>query len=353
MRPSASPHPLGNAQRLLLVVGDEHGRHPASEELAHLCADAGAHAGRGSRTARPSAQPRLRGQCPSQRDALLLPARELVRPRPVPPVQPGRAPRATRALLSAPEPNASSRRRPGAGTARTPGRPARRAASPAARSNARGPAVELDRAGIGLSKPAMIRSRVVLPHPLGPSRATFAPCRRRDPHRRLPTSPEALRTSRHEMRSSSSSILTAGRSRAGHRMSITAALPRSQTISERRRRSCEEPDVSPTRLGRQRLEADGASSSVTGSSFIAVRNTSVPPSRRPAGSAARDGPQDGQRPRRARVPPRRRRVHLQREARVAPRPAAETARRRRTRAAAASGTATTRPGRRTPATARS
>ena len=125
--------------------------------------------------------PGLDRQRAGQRDPLLLPAGQLVRVLPAlggqadhveqvggPPLPLGGA--------EAAHPQAEARRSPApscSGTGCSSGTPCPCPAGPRAARHV--PAVHLDRAGIGGSKPARIRSAVVLPQPDGPSRATSSP----------------------------------------------------------------------------------------------------------------------------------------------------------------------------------
>ena len=119
-----------------------------------------------------------------QRDALLLAARELraAGARRGRPGAPGAAPRrrAARSRTSAPCASRARRRRSrppsDAGTARSSGTPCRRCASTAAASVTSLPP-RRTRPAVGAMKPAIMRSVVVLPQPLGPSSTTNSPSR--------------------------------------------------------------------------------------------------------------------------------------------------------------------------------
>ena len=174
---------VGDAQRLLLVVGDEDGgdalrREDLARLLAHLLAQARVEVG--ERLVEQD-RARLGDQGPRQGDALLLAAGELVRVTAAEPRQPdGREHRLDPVERRGGGRGRSRRcrRRRGGGRGRSPGRPCR---SAAARPAASAAAVETVSPPIstlpasGSSSPAISRRVVVLPQPLGPSRAQVAP----------------------------------------------------------------------------------------------------------------------------------------------------------------------------------
>ncbi len=118
------------------------------------------------------------GQGAGERDALALAARQLVRVVAGPVGQADELEALLRRARAGRRRSRRCRRRSGAGTARRPGRPSRSAGARAPPTRRRPP-----RAGRrsprgrrrAASKPAITRSSVVLPEPLGPSSATSSP----------------------------------------------------------------------------------------------------------------------------------------------------------------------------------
>ena len=170
--------PVAHRERLLLVVRHVDERRaelvldPLQLEL-HLLAEL--HVERAERLVEQERR-RTVDERARERDALLLAARELLRPAALEPSSVDDAEQLVRSARGArraarPSPSARTRRcrrSSCAGRARTAGRPCSPAAGSAGRCVTSVPC-EHDRPASGVSKPAIIRSVVVLPQPLGPS----------------------------------------------------------------------------------------------------------------------------------------------------------------------------------------
>ena len=312
-------HAVGDRERLLLVVCHQHGGGARlAQNLPHLLAHRGAQIGVeiGERLVEQDhLRPRRQGA--RQRHALLLPAGELIGGAPAQPGQPDRRQRgvdariAVRAMPGQAEGHVlrHAEMRKQRVVLKDHPHPAPLGRHPAAAARARGAHDVAARSRSsrrrGRSKPAMRRSAVVLPQPLGPSKARNSPrCGVQiETAQHLDVAVVLLEPAHAECWREFAVRRCRQASWRGYAAASRAPRPimarapargraaRGRASARRRRRSAARlaprPGHRPRRWRRVQtstasvFQPVGLSSSVAGSSFIAVSSTSAAPARMP------------------------------------------------------------------------